>query len=404
MPFRKPGEEGARRTDVTETLVARGTAGAVAVAWDADQAVTALYSANYRSLVRLAAMLVRDAGTAEEVVQDAFVAMHGGWRRLRDPDKGLSYLRQSVVNRSRSVLRHRAVVEKYAPKACPTRRARRPGPSGSWNARRSSTRCPGFPPASGRHSSSATTPISPKRRSRTRWASPRCREKPYGAWNDRATQRPGAVLMTTDPHDEHGEILRRALRAEADSVNPAGDGLEHIRARIADGQSRRFGLGRFFGPARFGLDRFALNWARPVLAVAAAVLIAALGVTAPQTMSLIQQTVGNNGPSDGGQGNTGKDRTDAQGNPQFPDPSSPGASASGSPSAASTVSPSSSPGLSSCRIPQPGAASASPARPPRRPRRPRRARARRRRRRRPRRRRRRRPRRRARRSPPTRRR
>ncbi|GAA4148976.1 SigE family RNA polymerase sigma factor [Actinomadura keratinilytica] len=119
MPFRKPDDEGARPTDVTETLVARGTAGAVAVAWDADQALTALYSANYRSLVRLAAMLVRDAGTAEEVVQDAFVAMHGGWRRLRDPDKALSYLRQSVVNRSRSVLRHRAVVEKYAPKGLP---------------------------------------------------------------------------------------------------------------------------------------------------------------------------------------------------------------------------------------------------------------------------------------------
>ncbi|MFI0409797.1 SigE family RNA polymerase sigma factor [Actinomadura sp. KC216] len=119
MPFRKPSDEGTRPTDVTETLVARGTAGAVAVAWDADQAVTALYSANYRSLVRLAAMLVRDAGTAEEVVQDAFVAMHGGWRRLRDPDKALSYLRQSVVNRSRSVLRHRAVVEKYAPKGLP---------------------------------------------------------------------------------------------------------------------------------------------------------------------------------------------------------------------------------------------------------------------------------------------
>ncbi|MFC4906541.1 MULTISPECIES: SigE family RNA polymerase sigma factor [Actinomadura] len=119
MPFRKPDDEGARPTDVTETLVARGTAGAVAVAWDADQAVTALYSANYRSLVRLAAMLVRDAGTAEEVVQDAFVAMHGGWRRLRDPDKALSYLRQAVVNRSRSVLRHRAVVEKYAPKGLP---------------------------------------------------------------------------------------------------------------------------------------------------------------------------------------------------------------------------------------------------------------------------------------------
>lgn len=119
MPFRKPDGEDARHTDVTETLVARGTAGAVAVAWDADQAVTALYSAHYRSLVRLSALLVRDAGTAEEVVQDAFVAMHNGWRRLRDPEKALSYLRQAVVNRSRSVLRHRAVVEKYAPKGLP---------------------------------------------------------------------------------------------------------------------------------------------------------------------------------------------------------------------------------------------------------------------------------------------
>lgn len=119
MPFRKPDGEGTRPTDVTETLVAGGTTGAVAVAWDADQAVTALYSAHYRSLVRLSALLVRDLATAEEVVQDAFVAMHGAWRRLRDPEKALSYLRQAVVNRSRSVLRHRAVVEKYAPKGLP---------------------------------------------------------------------------------------------------------------------------------------------------------------------------------------------------------------------------------------------------------------------------------------------
>lgn len=121
MPFRKPSDEGARPTDVTETLVARGTAGAVAVAWDADQAVTALYSANYRSLVRLAAMLVRDAGTAEEVVQDAFVAMHGRWRSLRDPDKALAYIRQVVVNRSRSVLRRRVVAARHVPEPAPPR-------------------------------------------------------------------------------------------------------------------------------------------------------------------------------------------------------------------------------------------------------------------------------------------
>jgi RNA polymerase sigma-70 factor (sigma-E family) len=82
---------------------------------DADRAVTELYSTHYRSLVRLAALLIRDVATAEEVVQDSFVAMHSGWRRLCDSDKALSYLLQSVVNRSRSVLRHRVVVDRNAP-------------------------------------------------------------------------------------------------------------------------------------------------------------------------------------------------------------------------------------------------------------------------------------------------
>lgn len=119
MPFRKPDDKGPRPNDVTETMVAGVSAAPVSVAWDADQAVTQLYSEHYRPLVRLATLLVRDIATAEEVVQDAFVAMHGAWRRLRDPNKALSYLRQSVVNRARSVLRHRAVVEKYAPKGLP---------------------------------------------------------------------------------------------------------------------------------------------------------------------------------------------------------------------------------------------------------------------------------------------
>jgi RNA polymerase sigma-70 factor (sigma-E family) len=109
----------ARPIHVTETLVADSALGSVPADWDADRAVTDLYSTHYRSLVRLAALLVRDVATAEEVVQDSFVAMHGGWRRLRDSDKALSYLRQSVVNRSRSVLRHRVVVDRNAPKPAP---------------------------------------------------------------------------------------------------------------------------------------------------------------------------------------------------------------------------------------------------------------------------------------------
>jgi RNA polymerase sigma-70 factor (sigma-E family) len=87
--------------------------------WGADEAVTHLYAAHYRSLVRLAALLLHDSGAAEEVVQDAFVAMHGGWRRLADPDRALAYLRASVVNRSRSALRHRAVVERHPQRVGP---------------------------------------------------------------------------------------------------------------------------------------------------------------------------------------------------------------------------------------------------------------------------------------------
>jgi RNA polymerase sigma-70 factor (sigma-E family) len=120
--FDMPGEPDSmvtRPIDVTEALVADTAMTRAAVEWDADRAVTAIYSEHYRSLVRLAAFLVRDTATAEEVVQDSFVAMHGAWRRLRDTDKALSYLRQSVVNRSRSVLRHRMVVDKNTPKPPP---------------------------------------------------------------------------------------------------------------------------------------------------------------------------------------------------------------------------------------------------------------------------------------------
>src|SRR5512142_2276950 len=88
-----------RPTTATETPVA----GAGAVVWTApgklevtaDAAVTQLYTSHYRSLVRLAVLLVRDEPTAEEVVQECFIAMHRGWHRLRDEEKALSYLKQA---------------------------------------------------------------------------------------------------------------------------------------------------------------------------------------------------------------------------------------------------------------------------------------------------------------------
>src|SRR5215831_8725605 len=80
MTAGEPDAVSARPIHVTETLVADAALGSVpagsVATWDAEQAVTAMYSTHYRSLVRLAALLVRDVPTAEEVVQDSFMAMH----------------------------------------------------------------------------------------------------------------------------------------------------------------------------------------------------------------------------------------------------------------------------------------------------------------------------------------
>lgn len=71
------------------------------------------YAAHYASLVRLAALLLDDVGTCEEVVQDAFVNV---WRRdpaLAAPDRLPAYLRSAVLNGARSQLRRRQVRRRH---------------------------------------------------------------------------------------------------------------------------------------------------------------------------------------------------------------------------------------------------------------------------------------------------
>lgn len=83
--------------------------------------------------------------------------------------------------------------------------------------------------------------------------------------------------MTSDDHD-HDAIIRRALHAAAEAVEPASDGLERIRRRLAapHGASRR---ARTFGPwlraaATTRLRRVPLAAGlRPVVAIAGAVAI-----------------------------------------------------------------------------------------------------------------------------------
>jgi RNA polymerase sigma-70 factor (sigma-E family) len=75
--------------------------------------IPALYEQHWRALVRLAVLLVDDVPSGEDVVQDAFFALHRRVDELRDPNAALAYLRTSVVNLSRSVLRRRQTVRKH---------------------------------------------------------------------------------------------------------------------------------------------------------------------------------------------------------------------------------------------------------------------------------------------------
>lgn len=80
-----------------------------------DAAVTELFHVHYRRLCGLAALLVDDRGTAEEVVQDCFERLHRSWGSLRDPSAAVAYLDRSVVNQARSRLRRRFTERSYRP-------------------------------------------------------------------------------------------------------------------------------------------------------------------------------------------------------------------------------------------------------------------------------------------------
>ncbi|MFI9028939.1 SigE family RNA polymerase sigma factor [Streptomyces sp. NPDC053560] len=81
--------------------------------------LTETYRAHYRSLLGLAALLLDDTASCEDVVQEAFIRVHSARNRVRDPEKTLAYLRQTVVNLSRSALRRRILGLKLLSKPMP---------------------------------------------------------------------------------------------------------------------------------------------------------------------------------------------------------------------------------------------------------------------------------------------
>jgi RNA polymerase sigma-70 factor (sigma-E family) len=79
----------------------------------ADMANTTLYAEHWTGLVRLAWLLLRDDQLAEEVAQEAFIAVHRRWDSIRDHARATAYLRRAVVNGARSGLRHRGVEQRH---------------------------------------------------------------------------------------------------------------------------------------------------------------------------------------------------------------------------------------------------------------------------------------------------
>lgn len=71
----------------------------------------AAYHDHWLDLTRLGYLLTGDRGTAEEVVQDAFVRTLAAWSRVESP---LPYLRTCVVNGVRDRGRRIAVAERRA--------------------------------------------------------------------------------------------------------------------------------------------------------------------------------------------------------------------------------------------------------------------------------------------------
>jgi RNA polymerase sigma-70 factor (sigma-E family) len=69
--------------------------------------VTTLYQAHALGLIRLAVVMLGDRPAAEDVVQEAFCGLYRRWHSLADTGKALAYVRSSVINGCRTVLRRR---------------------------------------------------------------------------------------------------------------------------------------------------------------------------------------------------------------------------------------------------------------------------------------------------------
>jgi RNA polymerase sigma factor (sigma-70 family) len=98
---------------VGDRLVAGGRD--VAMEPTRGEVVEVLFRSQYAGLLRLAVVMLGNREAAEDAVQEAFVALHRNWRRLRDPAAAEAYLRIAVLNRCRSWVRRQATQRAVRP-------------------------------------------------------------------------------------------------------------------------------------------------------------------------------------------------------------------------------------------------------------------------------------------------
>jgi RNA polymerase sigma-70 factor (sigma-E family) len=103
MTVRRAGTRNLRTTAAALQAPAAGPQGPAA----SDQLVDELYRGHALRLTRMALLLLGDKPSAEDVVQEAFLGLFRGLGRLSDPGRAVAYLRISVLNGCRSVLRAR---------------------------------------------------------------------------------------------------------------------------------------------------------------------------------------------------------------------------------------------------------------------------------------------------------
>ncbi len=72
-----------------------------------DEAIAVLWQRHRQQLVRLAIGLTGDPAAGEEIVQEAFAALFGRWKYLRDGSAAHAYLQRVVVNQAHAYWRAR---------------------------------------------------------------------------------------------------------------------------------------------------------------------------------------------------------------------------------------------------------------------------------------------------------